>query len=90
MEAHAQHVVFCDIDDAGARAALVEGAKLADKRSKFSGRAVRVDVADEASVQAMVDFVLKAYGRIDYFVNCAGVRRVIPHHSVSHHRSCPD
>ncbi|WP_163650066.1 SDR family NAD(P)-dependent oxidoreductase [Modicisalibacter sp. 'Wilcox'] len=32
-----------------------------------------VDVADEASVQAMVDDVLKAHQNIDVLVNCAGI-----------------
>lgn len=37
--------------------------------------ALRVDVADEASVQSMVDDVQSRYGRIDYFVNSSGVSR---------------
>jgi NAD(P)-dependent dehydrogenase (short-subunit alcohol dehydrogenase family) len=32
-----------------------------------------LDVAEEASVQALVAAVLKAYGRLDVVVNCAGV-----------------
>lgn len=32
-----------------------------------------MDVRDDASVQAMVDTVVKEFGRIDYSVNCAGV-----------------
>lgn len=32
-----------------------------------------MDVGDEKSVQSMVDFVVKEYGRLDYAVNAAGV-----------------
>lgn len=33
-----------------------------------------MNVQDDKSVQAMVDFVVKEFGRLDYAVNAAGVR----------------
>ena len=38
-----------------------------------SGLAVKVDIADSASVRAMIDVCLKTFGRIDILVNNAGV-----------------
>lgn len=34
---------------------------------------VQLDIADERSVQACIDFALSKYGRIDTAVNCAGI-----------------
>ncbi|AXS41963.1 glucose 1-dehydrogenase [Breoghania sp. L-A4] len=56
-----------DLDEAGLAdtvALLPEGAQ---------ARATRCDVADEASVAAMVDDALAAFGRIDVAVNNAGI-----------------
>lgn len=41
--------------------------------SKFQLRALQCDVTDEKSVQHMVDETKRLYGRIDHFVNTAGV-----------------
>jgi NAD(P)-dependent dehydrogenase (short-subunit alcohol dehydrogenase family) len=38
-----------------------------------TGLALQVDVADEASVQSMVDSVIKAWGRIDVLINNASI-----------------
>ena len=41
--------------------------------TKFQIRALQCDVTDEKSVQHMVDETKRLYGRIDHFVNTAGV-----------------
>jgi len=48
--------------------------------TKAGGRAeaVKVDVADEASVAAMVAAATDAFGRLDYLVNCAGISAAGP------------
>ena len=54
----------------------LDGAKTAADRLTNTGRramAVAVNVADQASVQAMVDAVVAAHGRVDLLVNNAGV-----------------
>lgn len=34
---------------------------------------VTLNIADEASVQNVIDFTVQKYGRIDTAVNCAGI-----------------
>lgn len=38
-----------------------------------AGLAVRANVADDAEVRAMVEDVVRHFGRLDYLVNCAGM-----------------
>ncbi len=61
-------VAIADINlpraDETARRLAAEGARV---------RAFHCDVADSASVNAMVDAVLKAYGQVDILVNNAGI-----------------
>src|SRR5688500_5623349 len=45
----------------------------ADAGSKDKAAAVKVDVADPPSVEAMVRFALDTYGRLDVAVNNAGI-----------------
>jgi NAD(P)-dependent dehydrogenase (short-subunit alcohol dehydrogenase family) len=40
---------------------------------EFKCITIRVDVRDETSVKAMVAETVKAFGRLDYAVNCAGI-----------------
>jgi NAD(P)-dependent dehydrogenase (short-subunit alcohol dehydrogenase family) len=61
-------VAIADVNEAGAKLAA-ETLQKAGARSL----AVAVDVADPASVAAMVAAVLEAYGRIDLLMNNAGV-----------------
>lgn len=42
------------------------------------GRAMQVDVADDAACRQMVASVVDAWGRIDVLVNCAGTTEFIP------------
>ncbi|MEP2150368.1 MAG: SDR family oxidoreductase [Roseobacter sp.] len=58
----------------GARVVVADlNAEGADEiAAEFKGLGVQVDVADGASVAAMVDATLSAYGRLDILVNNAG------------------
>lgn len=69
-EAGAEGVVLTDLNDTSVF--IEESTKFA-KNEKFRAIAVQVDVSDEYSVRAMVDTVVKEFGRIDYCVHCAGV-----------------
>ena len=65
-------MVFADINEPGALAAVEESKKFA-KDASFKAIAVKIDITDEASVDNMVQTALKEFGRIDYSVNSAGV-----------------
>jgi NAD(P)-dependent dehydrogenase (short-subunit alcohol dehydrogenase family) len=65
-------VLLADINEAGAMEAAEESKKLATNPS-YEALAVKVDVTDAASVQAMVDRAVEKFGRVDYCVNSAGV-----------------
>jgi NAD(P)-dependent dehydrogenase (short-subunit alcohol dehydrogenase family) len=58
--------VIADINEAGARDALV-------KLDRQDGLAVGVNVAEQASVEAMVRAIAGHYGRLDILVNNAGI-----------------
>ena len=58
--------VIADINEAGARDALV-------KLDRQDGLAVGVNVAEQASVAAMVKAITARYGRLDILVNNAGI-----------------
>jgi 3alpha(or 20beta)-hydroxysteroid dehydrogenase len=64
-------VVAADIDEAGARA-VIEGLDASD------ALALRLDVADEDSWNALCTASLRAFGRIDALVNNAGIFRKLP------------
>ena len=58
--------VIADINEAGARDALV-------KLDRQDGLAVGVNVAEQASAEAMVRAIVGRYGRLDILVNNAGI-----------------
>jgi NAD(P)-dependent dehydrogenase (short-subunit alcohol dehydrogenase family) len=60
-------VVIADVGDFGPGAA--EQVAALGRRARF----VRTDVADQASVRALVDETLRDFGRLDILVNCAGI-----------------
>ncbi len=66
-------VVIADFNEEGA-------AQLASDISKEGGDALalQVDVGDKASVKGMTGKVLKRYGQIDFLINGAGVRTIVP------------
>lgn len=61
-------VAILDLDVAGAKAAASDLGS-----ADGSAMALHLDVADEASVQAAVDCILETWGRIDIWVNNAGI-----------------
>jgi 3-oxoacyl-[acyl-carrier protein] reductase len=63
LAAEGARVMVADINDAGARQVA----------SDIDGASTRVDVADERSVQAMVDATVEAFGRVDALVNNAAI-----------------
>ena len=71
-ESGAIGIVFADIDEKGAHDSAEKSSKFATN-PEYSAIAIRVDVTDPTSVQAMVDTTVREFGRIDYSVNSAGV-----------------
>jgi NAD(P)-dependent dehydrogenase (short-subunit alcohol dehydrogenase family) len=63
-------VVVADLDDAAARDAALA--------LPGPAKAARVDVRDEGSLRALVDGVVADHGRLDVWVNAAGVYPVAP------------
>ncbi|KAI0108560.1 short-chain dehydrogenase/reductase SDR [Nemania sp. FL0031] len=68
----ARALVLADINHNAALEVARESESLATN-PEFKTLAIAVDVADAASVNQMVDAAVKAFGRIDYSVNSAGV-----------------
>jgi NAD(P)-dependent dehydrogenase (short-subunit alcohol dehydrogenase family) len=64
-------VVLCDVADVSETAALVEG--LGAK-----ALAVKMDVADSASVREGIDEAIRVFGRLDFAHNNAGVAAMAP------------
>ena len=70
-ESGAKGIVFADIrGDAATKAA--EECKGLAVSTDFKSIGLPVDVTDAKSVQSLVEFALKEFGRIDYLVNAAG------------------
>ncbi|KAF2997753.1 hypothetical protein E8E14_005715 [Neopestalotiopsis sp. 37M] len=76
-EAGVRGIVFADANEQGARDAAEESKSLS-KNADYCALALKVDIASEDSVQAMVDATIKEFGRIDYSVNSAGIGNVAP------------
>lgn len=55
-----------------AKASSEESKKYASNK-EYRTTTFEMNVQDDKSVKAMVDFVVKQFGRIDYAVNAAGV-----------------
>lgn len=56
-----------------AKASSEESKKYASNQG-YQTTIFEMNVQDDKSVQAMVDFVVNEFGRLDYAVNAAGVR----------------
>ena len=71
-EAGAKAIVFADINEENAKASAKESESYATNKD-YHATSFKVNVTDEKGVQAMVDFVVEKFGRLDYAVNGAGV-----------------
>ncbi|KAF2688432.1 oxidoreductase [Lentithecium fluviatile CBS 122367] len=72
-ESRYKAVAVADINEENAQKSAEESKKYA-MNPAYQSIAIKMDVVDEESVQNMVDTTLETLGgRIDYFVNCAGV-----------------
>ncbi|KAI2629149.1 NAD(P)-binding protein [Hypomontagnella submonticulosa] len=74
-EAGVKGIVLADLNQQGAQEAAEESQKYATN-ADFRALAVKVNIADEDSVQNMVDTTVKEFGRIDYSINSAGMGNV--------------
>lgn len=73
--AEGARVVFADINEAAAQASAREAGQ--------DGNAVRVDITDQASTEAMAARALELFGRIDVLGHCAGIAGPGMAHEVS-------
>ncbi|KAF2996119.1 hypothetical protein E8E14_002194 [Neopestalotiopsis sp. 37M] len=71
-EAGTKVVVFADMNLETAKAASEESKKYASDK-EYQTATFEMNVTDDESVRAMVDFVVKEFGRLDYAINAAGV-----------------
>jgi NAD(P)-dependent dehydrogenase (short-subunit alcohol dehydrogenase family) len=76
MHAEGAVPVLADINEEGARQALAAMAAP-------EGMAAGVDVADQSSVEALIEAILSRYGRLDILVNNAGVGDSTPFLDIS-------
>ncbi|KAL8654372.1 MAG: hypothetical protein Q9210_001532 [Variospora velana] len=74
-EAGARGLVLADLNQNDA-VKVSEECKQFSKHPDFRAIAIKVDIVDEASVDAMVRSAMNAFGRIDYSVNSAGMGNV--------------
>lgn len=75
--------MFADMNTETAKASSEESKKYASNQG-YQTAIFEMNVQDDKSVQAMVDFVVKDFGRLDYAVNAAGAS-----HTHSPHLSKP-
>lgn len=71
-EAGAKVIVFADMNMETAKTSSEESKNYASSK-EYQTTTFEMNVQDEKSVQAMVDFVVKEFGRLDYAINAAGV-----------------
>ena len=75
-------MVFTDINLASAQLASEESKAIATNPS-YRALALAVDVSSEKNVDAMVAEVVVEFGRIDYAVSSAGVRKKSTLHCIT-------
>lgn len=68
--------MFADMNETTAKASSGESKKYASNKD-YQATTFKMNVQDEKSVQEIVDFMIKEYGRLDYAVNAAGVSRIL-------------
>ncbi|KAF2249630.1 oxidoreductase [Trematosphaeria pertusa] len=71
-EAGASAVIFADMNEEWAKESSEESKKYATNKG-YRTATFKMNVQDDQSVQDMVDFVVKEFGRLDYAVNGAGI-----------------
>ncbi|KAF4629744.1 hypothetical protein G7Y89_g8398 [Cudoniella acicularis] len=76
-ESGAAGILLADIDESNALVAAEDSKKLAVDPA-YRAIAIHVDVTNADSVNSMVAYAVKEFGRIDYCVNSAGVSIAIP------------
>ena len=64
-------VAFMDLDGENAK-------KYAETANGTNNIGIGIDVSDKASVESAFEVVEKTYGRLDVFVNCAGISIIVP------------
>ena len=69
----AKGVCLADVD-ANAAKATAQKSEAKAALSEYRAIPVYVDVSEETSVQAMMNRAVAEFGRVDYLINCAGVR----------------
>ena len=74
-EAGARVIVIADMNTENAISTAEESKQFAS-HPEYQSTHFTMNVNDEVSVQAMVDFVVEKFGRLDYAVNGAGVSEI--------------
>ena len=74
-EAGVQGIALADLSNCQEAA---EKSKQYATHADYRVLVLEVDVANELSVQTMVDKAVQEFGKIDYSVNCAGVSSYAP------------
>lgn len=73
-------MIFADLELDAVQRAAKDSEALATNPT-YKALAIKVDVTNAQSVQALFDFATQSFGRIDYCVHAAGVSLIPSHFS---------